>query len=88
MQNPPPLQGKLVEFLPIVLHCPHTTALSKAFPPESYITPLYWVLSFVVVRHHRLGHGYWAGISHRLGSIALSWVGGAHSVETHDALSG
>ena len=49
-------------------------ALSKAFP--SYVIPLYWVVSFVVVRHHRLGHDYWAAISYRLGFIALSRFGG------------
>jgi len=51
-----------VEFLIIVwaFHCPQTTALSKAF--LSYIIALYWVASFVVVRHHQLGLDYWAAI--------------------------
>jgi len=53
---------EFVEFLIIVwiFHCPQTTALSKAF--LSYIIALYWVASFVVVRHHQLGLDYWAAI--------------------------
>jgi len=76
----------LLNFCLFVFHCPETTALSKAF--ISYIIQLYWVVSFVVVRHHRLGYDYWAAILYRLGFIALSRFGGAHSVETYDAFWG
>ena len=41
----------------------------KRFP--SYVIPPYRTVSFVVVRHHRLGDDYWAAISYRLGFIAL-----------------
>jgi len=72
-----------VKFRVTVFHCPHIIALSKAFP--SYVITLYWVVSFVVVRHHWLGDDYWAAISYRLGFIALSRFGGAYFVGTHDA---
>ena len=72
-----------VKFRVTVFHCPHTAALSKAFP--SYVIELYWVVSFVVVRHHRLGEDYWAAISYRLGLIARSRFGGVYFVGTHDA---
>ena len=55
----------------------------KRFP--SYVIPPYRAVSFVVVRHHRLGDDYWAAISYRLGPIALSSFGGVYFVETHDA---
>ena len=55
----------------------------KTFP--SYVIPPYRVVSFVVVRHHRLGDDYWAAISYRLGFIALSSFGGVYFVGTHDA---
>ena len=72
-----------VEFRVTVFHCPQIPALSKAFP--SYVIPPYKVVSFVVVRHHRLGDDYWAAISYRLGLIALSSFGGVYFVGTHDA---
>ena len=75
-----------VEFRVTIFHCPHwqTTALPKAF--RSYIIPFYWVLSSMgVVRHHWLGHDYWAAISCRLGFIALSRLGGVYLFATHDA---
>ena len=71
-----------VEFCVTVFHCPHTTALSKAFP--SYVIALYQVLSFVLLRHHQLGDDYWAAISYRLGFIARSKFGGVYIVGTHD----
>ena len=55
----------------------------KCFP--SYVIPPYRAVSFVVVRHHRLGDDYWAAISYRLGPIALSSFGGLYFVETHEA---
>jgi len=45
-----------VKFCVTVFHGPHTTAPPKAFP--SYVIALYWVVSFVVVRHHWLGDDY------------------------------
>ena len=66
------------EFRVTVFHCPQIPALSKAFPS-------YRAVSFVVVRHHRLGDDYWAAISYRLGLIALSSFGGVYFVGTHDA---
>ena len=55
----------------------------KRFP--SYVIPSYRAVSFVVVRHHRLGDDYWAAISYWLGPIALSSIGGVYFVEIHDA---
>ena len=55
----------------------------KRFP--SYVIPPYRAVSFVVVRHHRLGDNYWAAISYRLGLIALPSFGGVYFVGTHDA---
>jgi len=75
--------GQTVKFCITVFHCPHTTALSKVF--ASYVIGLYWVVSFVVVRHHQLGDDYWAAISYRLGFIALSGFGGVYFVGTYDA---
>jgi len=77
-----PTEGGSVKFCVTVFHCPHTTALSKAFP--SYVIALYWGVSFVGVRHHRLGDDYWAAISYRLGFIVLSRFGGVYFVGTYD----
>ena len=71
-----------VEFLVIVFHCPQTTALSDAF--HSYIIPSYWVESLVVVRHRRLGLGYLAAISYRLGFFALAKFEAVCQAGTHD----
>jgi len=64
-------RAKLLNFWLFVFHCPQTTALSKAF--LSYVIPLYWVVSCAVVRHHRLGHDYWAAISSRLHCALPVW---------------
>ena len=74
-----------VEFRVTIFHYPHLQrkALSKAFP--SYVIPAYRAVSFVVVRHRRLVHDYWAAILYRLGFIALSRFGGVYFVGTHDA---
>ena len=63
-----------VEFRVTIFHCPQTTALSKAF--LFYVTLFYSVVSFMVVRHCRLGLDYWAAISYLLGFMALSRFGG------------
>ena len=55
----------------------------KRFP--SYVIPPYRAVSFVVVRHHRLGDDYFAAISYWLGPIALSSFGGVYFVGTYDA---
>ena len=67
-----------VEFRVTVFHYPQIPALSNIIPP-------YRAVSFVVVRHHRLGDDYRAAISYRLGLIALSRFGGIYFVATHDA---
>ena len=72
-----------VELCVTVFNCSHPTAFSKAFP--FYVITLYWVVSFVVMRHHWLGDNYWAAISYRPGLITLSSCGGVYFVGTHDA---
>ena len=58
----------------------------KRFP--SYVIPPYRAVSFVVVRHHRLGGDYWAAIWYQIGFIALSRFGGVYLRRTDDAFRG
>lgn len=46
----------------------------------------YRIVSYVVMRHHRLGPDYWAAISYQLGFFLFFKFGGGYLVGTHDAL--